>query len=416
MRYFPIFVDLAERDALVAGVGEAALQKTRLALKSDARVRVVGADPHADLVELARAARARSIPVNVVDTPELNDFITPAIVDRDPVTVAIDTEGTAPVLARIEALLPLHLGRVAEQAAALRGQVARLFAAGAAPRAAWSELFERGWRGGKRALEAAAADLPGALDDDETGCVWLVGAGPGDPELMTLKARHILDSADVVVYDRLVDQRILELARREARFIAVGKTPGERSITQAEINEILTSQASAGYRVVRLKGGDPLVFGRADEEIEALLTVSIEVQIVPGITAASAAAAAGVSLIRRQRNQSVALITARDANGPAEHDWRSLAADGAAFAVYMGVGQARFIQGRMLLHGARAETPVTVVENARREDECIVAGTLATLSSLIKSNGITGPAVLLVGLLPAKTVSTATALNSRGAA
>ncbi|NND49950.1 MAG: uroporphyrinogen-III C-methyltransferase, partial [Rhizobiales bacterium] len=227
MRYFPIFVDLAERAVLVAGAGEAALQKTRLALKSDARVRVAGADPHADLIELAgtgrielarrdfvpgdldgvalaygahedagldaalaRAARARSVPVNVVDTPELSDFITPAIIDRDPVTVAVGTEGTAPVLARmikarIEALLPLHLGQVAKKAAALRGHIAGLFKDGAARRAAWSELFERGWQGGERALDEAAANLPGVSHDGATGCVWLVGAGPGDPELMT---------------------------------------------------------------------------------------------------------------------------------------------------------------------------------------------------------------------------------------
>jgi uroporphyrin-III C-methyltransferase/precorrin-2 dehydrogenase/sirohydrochlorin ferrochelatase len=223
-----------------------------------------------------------------------------------------------------------------------------------------------------------------------------------------------------VVHDRLVDQPVLELARREARFIPVGKTPGVSSISQSEINDILVAEASAGHRVVRLKGGDPLIFGRADEEMAALHAAGIEVEIVPGITAASAAAAAAkISLTRRARNQAVALITARGSDGPAEHDWRALAADGSAFAVYMGVGQARFLQGRLLLHGARSETPVTVVENASRPDERIVWGTLAQLPALIGENGITGPAVLLIGLSPAQQGAMALGapgLTSRGAA
>jgi len=463
MRYFPIFVDVAGKTFVVAGSGEAALQKVRLALKSEGRVRVAGETPHRDLVALAgqgrielaarrfeagdlegaalaygahgnatldeafaAAARARGVPVNVVDRPDLSDFITPALVDRDPVTVAIGTEGTAPVLARmikarIEALLPAHLGRIAAMAGRLRDRVAGLFAQGRPRRAAWARLFERGWQDGAGAFGSLADALDAASREQASqgaaGRVWLVGAGPGDPELMTLKALRVLDDADVVVHDRLVDRRVLELARREARFIAVGKTPGVPSISQAEINDILVAEAAAGHRVARLKGGDPLVFGRAEEELEALAAAGIEVEIVPGITAASAAAAAaGVSLTRRGRNHAVALVTARGADGPAEHDWRALAAEDAAFAVYMGVGQARFLQGRLLLHGARADTPVTVVENASRDSERIVSGTLAMLPALIRSNGITGPAVILVGLEPARAGAAAATLKTRGAA
>jgi uroporphyrin-III C-methyltransferase/precorrin-2 dehydrogenase/sirohydrochlorin ferrochelatase len=462
MRYFPILIDLAGRLVVIAGAGEAALQKVRLVLKSEARVRVVGEGPHGELVGLAgrnridlidrpfrpddldgavlaygahgdpaldravsAAARARGVAVNVVDGPEQSDFITPAIVDRDPVTVAIGTEGAAPVLARmikarIEATLPSGLGRVAAVAAGLRDRVARQLRDGAPRRRFWRLLFEAGWGEKPASVAALAENLLADRPLEPAGKVWLVGAGPGDPELMTLKARRILDGADVVVHDRLVDQPVLELARREARFIPVGKTPGVSSISQSEINDILVAEASAGHRVVRLKGGDPLIFGRADEEMAALHAAGIEVEIVPGITAASAAAAAAkISLTRRARNQAVALITARGSDGPAEHDWRALAADGSAFAVYMGVGQARFLQGRLLLHGARSETPVTVVENASRPDERIVWGTLAQLPALIGENGITGPAVLLIGLSPAQQGAMALGapgLTSRGAA
>jgi uroporphyrin-III C-methyltransferase/precorrin-2 dehydrogenase/sirohydrochlorin ferrochelatase len=444
MRYFPIYLDLDGAKVVIAGGGEAALQKARLLLKTGAIIVVADAAPgeglrglaaagrltlierpfRADDLDGARlaygasaderqnavvsaAARARGIPVNVVDTPDQSSFLTPAIVDRAPVTVAIGTEGAGPVLARaikarIEAMLPTHLGAVAMAAAALRERVGRAVGDGAARRRVWSQVFEAGWRLGARAARERAEALLGPRRPEPAagaGLVWLVGAGPGDAELMTLKARRVLDTADVVVHDRLVDAGVLELARREARLIPVGKTPGGPHVAQDRINQILVAEARAGHTVVRLKGGDPLVFGRAEEELAALAAAGIETRIVPGITAASAAAAAaGLPLTARDHNRAVALITARAADGPAEHDWRALAAEGAAFAVYMGVGQARFLQGRLLLHGARPQTEVVVVENASLPAERVLVGRLGGLSDLVREAGIAGPAVILVGL------------------
>jgi len=460
VRYFPIYVDLDGGRVVIAGGGEAALQKARLVTRTGAAIVVADPDPGAELVALAAAgrliltrrrfrpadldgaslaygasadpavnravsaaARARGVPVNVVDAAALSSFVTPAIVDRDPVTVAIGTEGTGPVLARaikarVEALLPGHLGAVAEAAAALRERVARAVAPGSERRRLWAEVFDAGWHRGVAAARARAEQLLGprrAGAAGQAGIVWLVGAGPGDAELMTVKARRVLDTADVVVHDRLVDAGVLELARREARFVPVGKTPGGPSVSQERINAILVEEARAGRTVVRLKGGDPLVFGRAEEELAALAEAGIEARVVPGITAASAAAAAArLPLTARDRNSAVALITARAADGPAEHDWRALAAAGAAFAVYMGVGQARFLAGRLLLHGARAATPVTVVENASLPAERIVEGTLGGLAELVRAAGIAGPAVILVGLASLVAATAAVAARHAG--
>ena len=227
----------------------------------------------------------------------------------------------------------------------------------------------------------------------------LVGAGPGDPELLTLKARRVLHEADVVLYDRLVDRRILELARREATLIEVGKTPGGPAWKQPEINAAMVEHARAGKVVVRLKSGDPLVFGRADEELDALEAAGIAWEVVPGITSASAAAAsAGRSLTRRGRNGAISFITAQDAQGYAEHDWRALAQPGKTFAIYMGLRAARFVQGRLLLHGASADTPVTVVENASRPDERMVEMRVENMSESIAERDLSGPAIIFIGL------------------
>jgi len=227
----------------------------------------------------------------------------------------------------------------------------------------------------------------------------LVGAGPGDPELLTLKARRCLHEADAVVHDRLVAPEILELARREALLVEVGKAPGGPAWKQADINALLIDQARVGAVVARLKSGDPLIFGRADEEIAALEAAGIAVEIIPGVTSAAAAAAsAGRSLTRRGRNRALTLMTAHDAAGFAEHDWRNLAQSGAIAAVYMGLRAARFVRGRLLLHGAEAERPVTVVENASRAGEKRVATTLGDLPEAVDAAGIAGPAIILLGL------------------
>jgi uroporphyrin-III C-methyltransferase/precorrin-2 dehydrogenase/sirohydrochlorin ferrochelatase len=443
MRYFPLFIDTRRLPVLVIGGGALAEVKLRLLLRTDAQVSViarkvtrsieawsgqarlawasrdvtehdldsarliyVATDSAADNRRIAAAARAAGALVNLVDDRDASTVLTPAIVDRDPVVVAIGTEGNAPVLARLikgrlEAWLSPRLGALARLAGSKRETHST---EPAARRQALARFFDGA---GELALsdqgETAAAALLDALLDIEprpsAGRVALVGAGPGDPELLTLKARKRLDAADVVFHDRLVDPAILELARREARLIEVGKTPNGPAWSQGEINAAMIEAARAGAFVVRLKGGDPLIFGRADEEIEALEAAGIDYEIVPGITAAvAAAAAARFSLTRRGRNKAISFLTAHDAKGFAEHDWRALARPGEAFAIYMGVRGARFVQGRLLIHGASAATPVTIVENASRPDQKVITATLGRLTEALAEAGITGPAIIFVGL------------------
>ena len=242
----------------------------------------------------------------------------------------------------------------------------------------------------------------------QPGAVAFVGAGPGDPDLLTLKARKLLDEADVIVHDRLVPAPILELARREAMLIAMGKEGFGPSATQDDINDTLVAHAKEGAQVVRLKAGDASVFGRLDEEIAAIDAAGIDWQVVPGITAASAAAASlGQSLTRRGRNSDLRLLTGHDVEGLAEHDWRTLARPGAVAGIYMAKRGARFLQGRLLMHGADPATPVSVVENASRPDQRIVPARLATLAEDIKAANLTGPAILLYGLAPRRAAETA---------
>ncbi len=451
MRHFPIFLDLRGQRVAVAGGGETAVAKLRLLLKTEAKIIVLAADAcaqirrwhdegrlvwharafahedaiHARLVYAATAnarddahvkalADAAGALVNVVDDLEASSYITPAIVDRDPVTVAIGTEGAAPVLARRikaenEARLPSTLGTLAALARDRRPDVEAL-PPGRARRTFWTDYFDD-WgpktltAGGEPAVAAVFAEKLAIARIDAAsprpGKVVLVGAGPGDPELLTLKARRCLHEADVVVHDRLVAPEILELARREAVIVEVGKTPGGSAWRQGDINALVVEHARAGAVVARLKAGDPLVFGRADEEIEALDAAGVACEIIPGVTSAAAAAASvGRSLTRRQRNQAITLMTAHDVAGFAEHDWRHLARPGAVAAVYMGVRAARFLQGRLLLHGAPASRPVTIVENASRAHERRFTTTLAALPNAIAAAQISGPAVIFLGLEP----------------
>ncbi|MFZ2101184.1 MAG: uroporphyrinogen-III C-methyltransferase, partial [Oricola sp.] len=227
----------------------------------------------------------------------------------------------------------------------------------------------------------------------------LIGAGPGDPDLLTVKARRLIHEADVVLHDRLVPQAVIELARREAVIVEVGKTGYGPSWNQEDINALLVEHAARGAQVARLKSGDPGIFGRLDEELDALDAAGISWEIVPGITAASAAAAsAGISLTRRGRNASVRIATGRDVEGFAEHDWRELAKAGSGAAIYMGVKAANFLRGRLMMHGAAAGTPVTVVENASRANQKTIATTILALPEALAEAGVSGPAVLLYGM------------------
>jgi uroporphyrin-III C-methyltransferase/precorrin-2 dehydrogenase/sirohydrochlorin ferrochelatase len=328
------------------------------------------------------------------------------------VTIAIGTEGSAPVLARaikadLEEKLPATLGTLARIGKTFRHAV-DVLPFGAKRRSFWSDFY---FNAGPSAMdnqgEAGVIPALNTLLDKHVmtrqaeGHVDLVGAGPGDPDLLTLKARKAIDKADVIIHDRLVTPEILELARREAVIIDAGKTGFGQAMPQADIDALIVEHALDGAHVVRLKAGDPTVFGRLDEEIEAITAAGISYQVIPGITAASAAVAnIGQSLTKRGRNSSVRLITGHDTRGYANHDWLALAADGEVAAIYMGKKSARFIQGRLLMHGANPDTPVTIIENVSRPDQRIIACTLGTLEPTMSDANLTGPALTFLGLAP----------------
>jgi len=461
VRYYPVFLDLQNHKVVFSGAGVHASAKIRLLLKSPAEIHVFGELPCADIVdwahqgklvlherevtgrdlagarlvyganddlekdvaavELGRAAGALT---NIIDNLQESDFLTPAMVDRDPVTIAIGTEGTAPVLARkikaeIEEMLPASTGPLARIGSRFRPFAAKLTSS-ALRREFWARyFFEAGPRalaeGGESAANERLKSLFHEIDDNRQtpGSVSLVGTGPGDPELLTLKARRILHEADVVLYDQLVSPEILELARREATLIHVGKKGFGKSWKQEDINALLINHASGGASVARLKSGDPAIFGRLDEETEALNEAGIEWQVVPGITAASAASAGiGASLTRRGRNSSLSFVTGHDVAGFAEHDWRKLSKPGATAAVYMGLKAAGFIGGRLLMHGAAADTPLTVVANASRPDQQVIATTVLNLPEDISAANIHGPAVLLLGISPNRKASADTGMEA----
>ncbi|MCT8160269.1 siroheme synthase CysG [Pseudoruegeria sp. SHC-113] len=462
MQHFPIFLAVSGRRIVLSGGGAAALAKLRLLLKTEARLSVFAQDAapeiegwaaegrltlirrpleagdalcaalfyaaNEDDAEDARAAKlaqADGALVNIVDNLEESAFITPAIVDRDPVTVAIGTEGAAPVLARaikrdLEAALPARLGTLARIGKAFRAQVESL-PFGRKRRDFWADYY---FGAGPSALEDAGEDgaqaaLEGLLEKHlsatpRKGHVDFVGAGPGDPELLTLKARKALDAADVVLHDRLVPVEILELARREATIIETGKTGFGDSMPQAEINALIVAHAAAGAQVVRLKSGDATVFGRLDEELEAVTKAGLSYRIVPGITAASAGVAAiGQSLTQRGRNASVRLLTGHDMEGFAEQDWAALARAGEVAAIYMGKRAARFLQGRLLMHGAAGETPVTVIENISQANQRVIATTLAALPQDLAAADMTGPALTFYGLAPRAALAATNTLKKK---
>lgn len=451
MDHFPIFVALAGRRVILSGGGEAALAKLRLLLKTTAQITVFSPDAAPEIkswrdagklclierlldagdargavlayaadeddaldARTSRLARADGAMVNIVDNLEDSQFITPAIVDRDPVTIAIGTEGAAPVLARaikadLEERLPTSLGTLARIGKSFR-TVANALPMGRLRRDFWRDYY---FRAGPDAVQSGEPAVQAALDATlqdhlsrkaRRAHVSFVGAGPGDPELLTLKARKALDEADVIIHDRLVAPEILELARREAEIVDAGKEGFGPSMAQETINALIAEHTQNGAQVVRLKSGDPTIFGRLDEEIETCEAHGLSYSIVPGITAASAAVAAiGQSFTRRGRNGSVRFLTGHDMRGFADHDWAELAQTGAVAAVYMGKKAARFVQGRLLMHGADRLTPVTLIENASRADQRIVPATLETLADVAALNG---PAVIFIGLAPREAADT----------
>ncbi len=441
MRYFPLFLDLEKRRAVVIGGGEEAVRKVRLLLKTNARIEII-ADKlpdelsgnakvslvptpyHADKIagaalvlsaeeslneQVSADAQRLGIPVNAVDDAALSTFIVPSIVDRDPVVIAIGTEGTAPVLgqnirSKIDGLLPQNLGALARRAASLREWVAARVPHGNTRRAFWADFFSGKNTVANEAHDDVAQKL--ALDDAiyahgkaKAGRVSLVGAGPGNPELLTLKAHRRLMEADVIVYDRLVSPGILEMARRDATRISVGKTPHGAHTPQAEINAILLREAEAGRDVVRLKGGDPYIFGRGGEEQAFLQKHGIVVDVVPGITAAlGCAASAGLPLTLRGRNQSITLLTGAGESGLAAQDWSGFAKSGQPLAIYMGREAAGSIATKLLDHGLPHSTPVHVVENGTLPNERVLKCTIGDLWETLTAKNVSNPAIIYVGL------------------
>ncbi|MEX2641961.1 MAG: siroheme synthase CysG [Acetobacterales bacterium] len=450
MQYFPVYFRLAGRPALLVGGGDAAVRKLRLLRRAGARVTVVALEADGEIARLAadgdvvwqrrefrdddlvgpaliivatesaaddriaEAAREAGVPVNAVDRPELSTFIMPAIVDRDGIVVAISSGGAAPVLARrirerIEALLPGRVGRLARFAEGFRGAVEAAIPAGPGRRHFWERFFDspvaaQVLDGDERGARRAMAGLVDAASLPTEGMVYIVGAGPGDPELLTLKAVRLLQQADVIVHDRLIGPEVLDYARRDAERLYVGKARSCHSRSQDEINAVMAEKAREGRIVVRLKGGDPMIFGRGGEEREYLENLGIRVEVVPGITAATgSAAAAGISLTHRDCAQAVTFVTGHARNdGVPDLDWTSLVRMHQTVAVYMGVSSAGAIAGKLIGHGMSPAMPVAVVENATLKTEKVVRGRLDRLAELVRENGIVGPAMIVIGKVAAE--------------
>jgi uroporphyrin-III C-methyltransferase/precorrin-2 dehydrogenase/sirohydrochlorin ferrochelatase len=447
MNYFPVFFDLNGQKVLIVGGGEVALRKVSLLERAGAKITLVA--PHivpqlmeraangtlklairefipsdlddARLVIVATSRRAvnrwiaklsdvRSIPVNVVDDREASRFIVPAIIDRDPVLVAVSTGGASPVLARrlrerLEAFIPKRLGDLAGWLRDLR-EISRRRLRGTVERRRFFEAIVDGpaarrfiagdRRGAMRIAQALLA--AGSAAPRAAGEVTLVGAGPGDPELLTLKALRALQDADVILHDRLVSPAILDFARRDAERICVGKTAGGAGTPQAWINDSLIEHARQGRRVVRLKGGDPFVFGRGGEELEALARAEINFSVVPGITAASGCAAyAGIPLTHRDFAHSVSFVAGqRDLDGR-EPDWRALAMPGATAVFYMGLARLDHIVEKLLEHGAKPERPAALIAQGTTANQRVIAATLADIGAMSSAANLESPALLVVG-------------------
>jgi uroporphyrin-III C-methyltransferase/precorrin-2 dehydrogenase/sirohydrochlorin ferrochelatase len=395
----------------------AAKAKLKLAIREfapddldGARLVIVATSRRAVNRWIANLSEARGIPVNVVDDVEASRFIVPAIVDRDPVLVAISTGGASPVLARrlrerLEALIPARIGELASWLKALRGAARRKLRGVDARRRffeavvdgpAARRFIEGDDQGAQRIAQQLLATT--ATSQRAAGEVTLVGAGPGDPELLTLKALRALQDADVILHDRLVPAAVLDLARRDAALICVGKSAGGAGSTQEEINALMIGHANQGKRVVRLKGGDPFVFGRGGEELQALAAARINFSVVPGITAALGAAAyAGIPLTHREHAHSVTFVTGHAHTGGQEPDWRALGAPGATAVFYMGLARLDHIVEKLLEHGAAPTRPAGVIAQGTTASQRVITATLATIRDAASDANFESPALLVVG-------------------
>ncbi len=446
MDYLPVFFRLQGQQCLLVGGGEVAMRKLRMLLKAGAKVRVVAetvnsavteminihalelcnrrflpedmedcrivvaaTNDHESNRQIQQAAQRLGIPVNVVDTPELCDFIFPAIIDRSPLLVAVSSGGTSPVLARwlrarLEAWLPHRYGHLARFAERFRPRVKQVLTEPNARRVFWENVLqgpiaETVLAGREKEAEAALED---ALADGDAntlkGEVYLIGAGPGDPDLLTFKALRLLQQADVVVYDHLVNPEILELARRDAERIYAGKQRKQHTLPQPEINRLLIDLARSGLKVARLKGGDPFIFGRGGEEIESLMALGITFQVVPGITAASGCAAyAGIPLTHRDHAQSCVFVTGHLQGDQVNLDWRNLVKPNQTVVIYMGLMGLPSICRQLIAHGAAPDYPVAIIQQGTTADQKVVVGTLSDLPEKCQFARLKAPTLIIIG-------------------
>jgi uroporphyrin-III C-methyltransferase/precorrin-2 dehydrogenase/sirohydrochlorin ferrochelatase len=447
VEFLPVFLRIHDRDCLVVGGGEVAARKVALLRRAGGRVTVVAPGlcpalaqqkesgaiayraaafqaPDVEAFALvvaatadaavntavSAAARARNIPVNVVDQPELCTFIFPSIVDRSPVLVAVSTGGASPVLARLlrarlETLIPAGYGRLAEIMQRFRGRVGQRFGNTVLRRRFWERILhgpvsEMIFAGREpAALELIERELTAATAVElAQGAVYLIGAGPGDPDLLTFRALRLMQQADVVLYDRLVTPQILDMVRREAERIYVGKRRDYHTVRQEEINHILVDLARQGKKVVRLKGGDPFIFGRGGEEIATLAEQGIPFQVVPGITAANGCAAyAGIPLTHRDYAQSVAFVTGHSRDPAIGLDWGSLIQPQQTLVIYMGLTGLNTICRELIAHGMSPGMPVALIEQGTTDEQRVLIGTLETLPEKIAGSNVHAPTLLIVG-------------------
>jgi uroporphyrin-III C-methyltransferase/precorrin-2 dehydrogenase/sirohydrochlorin ferrochelatase len=446
MDFLPLFFNLKNSHCLVVGGGEIASRKTALLLQSGAKVTIISPKLGRSLQELAdsqkishqnkpfeatdlsgyklvisatddravnqfvsEAADKLNIPVNVVDNPDLCSFIFPSIVDRSPVIAAISTGGRSPVLARIlrgkiESIIPAAFGRLAMLSDKFRPAVKQRFDDIYQRRTFWEKVLqgpiaERVFAGQEKEAEALLqAALAAGESEPHCGEVYLVGGGPGDPDLLTFKALRLMQQADVVLHDRLISPEILNLVRRDAERIYVGKKRSHHHVAQEDINALLVKLAREGKRVVRLKGGDPFIFGRGGEEVETLMEEGIPFQVVPGITAASGCAAyAGIPLTHRDHAQSCQFVTGNLKNGSVNLDWEKLALPNQTTVIYMGLAGLPHICESLIKHGRSPDLPAALIQQGTTRHQRVFTGTLATLPDIINQEEIKPPTLIVIG-------------------
>ena len=446
MDYFPVFVKLKDQDCLVVGAGEIAARKIELLARAGARITVIAekispavssleASCHLNLLQksfipadlrgfrlvvsatdnketnqlVAKTAEEQNILVNVVDNPELCSFIFPAIIDRSPIIAAVSSGGAAPVLARllrakIESIIPPAYGQLARLAEKFRTVVKQHIKEPAQRRIFWENIFQGSvaelvFSGKKQEAERQLQQtLIKQKDSIGFGEVYLVGAGPGAPDLLTFRALRLMQQADVVVYDHLVSPEILDLARRDSEKIYVGKQREKHTLPQESINTLLADLAKAGKRVVRLKGGDPFIFGRGGEEIETLMQQGINFQVVPGITAASGCATyAGIPLTHRDHAQSCTFVTGHLKDNSINLNWTQLAAPNQTIVIYMGLVGLEKICQSLIAHGSPKELPVALVQQGTTTNQRVITGTLETLPVIIAGLNIKPPTLIIIG-------------------